>query len=164
MNTTIPTTKSWSKVTYLTEKGLDKLQAELDYLRNVKRGEVAQHLREAYDNEELSGDVVFMLTKHEQSWLEGRICELGRILTRVEIIKPGSTLGKVTLGSIVTIQENGFPSETFTIVGTAEANAREAYISDESPMGRALLGHKVGEYVDISAPDGIFLVRIISVT
>ena len=102
--------------------------------------------------------------KEEQSWLEGRISELERILTRVEIITPGSSMGEVILGSIVTIQETGFASETFTIVGTAEANTKEAYISDESPMGRALLGHKVGEDVEIRAPDGIFRVRIISVS
>ena len=158
------TTKPSVKVTYLTEKGLGKLQAELDYLRTVKRVEIAQRLHEASDNEELSENGEFILAKEEQSWIEGRICELERILTRVEIIKPGNAMSEVTLGSTVTIQENDFPIETFTIVGTAEANTKEANISDESPMGRALLGQKVGEEVEIRAPDGIFLVRIISVT
>lgn len=160
----ITTAKPSVKVTYLTEKGLSKLQAELDYLRNVKRAEVARHLHETYDNEDLSENVEYMLAKHEQSWVEGRIFELEKILARVEIIKPGSTIGGVALGSTVTIQENGFPSETFTIVGTAEADTREAFISDESPMGSALLGHKVGEEIEIRAPDGPFRVRIISVT
>jgi transcription elongation factor GreA len=164
MTTTTPTTKPWGKVTYLTERGLDKLQAELDYLRNVRRVEVARRLHEAYDNEDLCENVEFMLAKHEQSWVEGRICELESILTRVEIIKPGSAIGEVTLGSTVTIQEDSFPSETFTIVGTAETNTKEGYISNESPMGCALLGHKVGEDVEIRAPDGPFRARIISVT
>jgi transcription elongation factor GreA len=158
------TTNPSVKITYLTEKGLAKLQAELDYLRTVKRVEIAQRLHEAYDNEELSENGEFILAKEEQAWVEGRICELECILTRVEIIKPGNAVSEITLGSTVTIQEDGFPIETFTIVGTAEANTKESSISDESPMGRALLGHKVGEEVDIRAPDGIFRVRIISVT
>ena len=83
-----------------------------------------------------------MLAKNEQSWVEGRICELKRLLAHVEIIKPSSDLGQVTLGSTVTIQESILPSETFTIVGTAESNTKEGLISDESPMGRALLDHR----------------------
>ena len=150
-------------VTYLTEKGLEKLQAELDYLQNVKRDEIAKSLHNAIDNEEPCENGEYMLVKHEQSWVEGRICELKKLLNRVEIIKPGSVMGRVTLGSIVTIQENCFPSETYTIVGTAEANTWKGYISDVSPMGRALLNHKVGDVVEINSPDGIFCVRIISV-
>ena len=103
MITSIPTTKPLGKATYLTEKGLVKLPTELDYLRNVRREKVAQRLRDASDNEELSENVEFMLAKYEQSWVEGRISELERILNRVEIIKPGSSRGEVKLGSIVTI-------------------------------------------------------------
>ena len=150
-------------VTYLTKKGLERLQAELDYLVNVKREEVAQILHDSCDNEEPSENGEYMLAKHEQSWVEGRICELKRLLAHVEIINPNSNLGQVSMGSTVTIQESCLPSETFIIVGTAEANSKEGLISDESPMGRALLGHKVGDVVEIGAPDGKFQVRIISV-
>jgi transcription elongation factor GreA len=160
----IPTKKPSVKITYLTEKGLARLQTELGYLINIKRGEIAQRLREACDNEEPSENGEYILAKNEQAWVEGRICELKHLLANVEIIKPGSAKGEVALGSTVTIQEHGLPSETFTIVGTVEANTREAYISDESPIGRALLGHRVGEDVEIKAPGGNYKVRIISAT
>ena len=161
----VHTTKSSGNVTYLTENGLAELQAELDYLLNIKREEVAQNLRDAIDNEEPCENGEFMLAKNEQSWVEGRICVLKRLLANVKIIKPGSEIGQVTLGSTVTVQENSLlPSETYTIVGTAEANTKRAYISDESPMGSSLLGHKVGDVIEIRAPDGTFRVRIISVT
>jgi transcription elongation factor GreA len=151
-------------VTYLTEKGLEKLQAELDYLQNVKRDEIAKSLHNATDNEEPCENGEYMLVKNEQSWVEGRICELKKLLNRVEIIKPLSIMGQITLGSIVTIQESCLPTESYTIVGTAEANTKEGFISDESPMGRALLDHKVGDVVEVAAPDGNFRVRIISVS
>ena len=151
-------------VTYLTEKGLEKLQAELDYLQNVRRDEIAKSLHDATDNEEPCENGEYMLVKHEQSWVEGRICELKKLLARVEIIKPSSGVRQITLGSKVTIQESCLPTETYTIVGTAEANTKEGFISDESPMGRALVNQRVGNVVEISAPDGNFRVRIISVS
>ena len=157
------TNKPVVDITYLTEKGYIRLQAELDHLINVKRKEVAKRLHDAIDNEDLNENLEFMLAKEEQALVEGRIMGLERILTRIEIIKPGNALGMVTLGSIVTIQENGCPSETYSIVGTMEANSLEACISNESPMGQALISHMIGEEVEVVAPGGKFCVRIVGV-
>ena len=106
MITLTHTTRPFGKVTYLTEKGLVKLQAELDDLRNVRREKIAQRLRDASDNEELSENVEFMLAKYEQSWVEGRISELEKILTRVEIIKPGNS----TINAPNPIKGSGLPT------------------------------------------------------
>ncbi len=152
------------KITLLTERGFEKLNNELAVLRNEKRQEIVQKLREVADDNDLAEDDVFLLIKDEQAILEGRIIELERLLNRVEIITPGCDRGKVRLGSTVTIQGNSMSSETYTIVGTVEANSRNWMISDESPLGRSLLEHKVGDVVEVNAPGGIMKFRILSIT
>lgn len=152
------------KITLLTERGFEKLNNELAVLRNEKRQEIVQKLREVADDNDLAEDDVFLLIKDEQAILEGRIIELERLLNRVEIITPGCDRGKVQLGSTVTIQGNSMSSETYTIVGTVEANSRNWMISDESPLGRSLLEHKVGDVVEVNAPGGIMKFRILSIT
>jgi transcription elongation factor GreA len=86
------------------------------------------------------------------------------LLSLVDFIQPGSDLGKVRLGSTVTVQEDTHPSETYTIVGTAEADARNGLISDESPLGKALLKHKVGDMIEVLAPDGKIKYKILSIS
>ena len=152
------------KVTLLTEKGHEKLKNELDYLRNVRRKEIAQNLHDAVDDNDLVENDEYMLIKNEQALVEGRISELELLLSRVEIIQPGSDLGNVRLGSTVTLQEDTYPSETYVIVGTAEADSRSGLISDISPLGRALLKHKVGDVIEVNAPDGKIRYKILSVT
>ena len=152
------------KVTLLTEKGHEKLKNELDYLRNVRRKEIAQNLHDAVDDNDLVENDEYMLIKNEQALVEGRISELELLLSRVEIIQPGSDLGNVRLGSTVTLQEDTYPSETYIIVGTAEADSRSGLISDISPLGRALLKHKVGDVIEVNAPDGKIRYKILSVT
>lgn len=152
------------KVTLLTEKGYEKLKNELDYLRNVRRKEIAQNLHDAVDDNDLVENDEYMLIKNEQALVEGRISELELLLSRVEIIQPGSDLGNVRLGSTVTLQEDTYPSETYVIVGTAEADSRSGLISDISPLGRALLKHKVGDVIEVNAPDGKIRYKILSVT
>jgi len=151
------------KVTFLTERGYNKLNNELDYLRNVRRQEIALNLREAVDDNDLAENDEYLLVKNEQALVEGRISELEILLSRVEIIQPGDDLGKVRLGSTITIQEDTYPSETYTIVGTAEADSRSGLISDESPLGKALLKHQVGDVVEVNAPDGKIKYKILSV-
>ena len=150
-------------VTFLTEKGHLKLQKELDYLRKIKRQELAANLHDTFDNEELNENITYMLVKYEQSVVEGRISELERILNHVEIIKPGNCDGYVRLGNTVTIQEEGCPTETYTIVGTKEANSSDGQISNESPLGSALIDHCIGEDVIVKTPGGTLVVRIIAV-
>ena len=151
-------------VTYLTEKGLQKLQSELGFLCTTRRQEIADYLHEIMEDSDLAESNEYLLAKDEQALVEGRIRELETLLRHVEIIQPGSIRGVISRGSTVTVQEDEMPSETYTIVGYAEANAREGLISDESPMGRALVGHKVGETVEFAAPDGVLRFRILSVT
>ena len=155
---------STAKITFLTERGYQKLNQEYEFLRNVKRQEIAQELREVVDDNDLAENDEYLLIKNEQALVEGRINELEILLSRVEIIKPGNDLGKVRLGSTVTVQEGSLSSETFTIVGTVEANSKNGMISDESPLGKSLLKHQVGDVVEVKAPGGTTTFKILSVT
>ncbi len=148
---------------YLTKNGYLKLQEELDYLRNVKRLEIAQRLAEAMDGEELIENAEYEAAKREQAFVEGRIQELETLLANARIVEETGKMEVVQIAARVTIQEDGGDAETFTIVGPAEANPREGRISNESPLGRALMNHRAGDVVTVSAPDGTFTVRILKV-
>jgi transcription elongation factor GreA len=152
---------------YLTKEGHKKLQDELDTLRNVRRKEIAERLREAAENSlgEFVEDPEFEAAKNEQSFVEGRIKELDMILANATLIdehrrKKG---GDIEVGSKVTIQQGRRKPEEYLIVGAAEASPREGKISHESPLGRALLGKKEGDKVDIQAPSGSFSVKVMNV-
>lgn len=148
---------------YLTKNGYLKLQEELDYLRNVKRLEIAQRLAEAMDGEELIENAEYEAAKREQAFVEGRIQELETLLANARIVEETGKMDVVQIAARVTIQEDGGDAETFTIVGPAEANPREGRISNESPLGRALMNHRAGDVVTVNAPDGTFTVRILKV-
>jgi len=150
---------------FLTQEGFNKLQEELDNLRNVKRQEVAARLREAADGEDLIENAEYEAAKNEQAFVEGRIQELEILLATARIIKEDHTSDSIMVGSKVTIQEEGVKEkESFTIVGAAEAKPSEGRISNESPLGRALLGHRKGDLVTVFAPDGEYKVKIIKVS
>ncbi len=150
--------------TYLTREGYDKLQEELEYLRTVKRREVAERLHEAMEGGELIEDAEYEAAKNEQAFVEGRIHELETILANARIIDPSLSRSEIVqVGAKVTIQEGSNEPETYTIVGPAEANPREGRISNESPLGRALLDHRIGDEVRVDAPDGPFTVKILKV-
>jgi len=152
------------KAIYLTEKGLQKLQAELEHLVTVKRVEVAERLREAMEDYDIEDSTEFQFAKDEQSFVEGRIRTIENMLARVVVIEATKSNGHIQIGSTVVIQEVGSRTvETYTIVGTAEANSAKNLISDESPLGSALLTHKAGEQVEVEAPAGSFKVRIVEV-
>lgn len=148
------------KLTYITAKGLGKLVDELDYLSTSKRMEMSQHLHDTMDEAE---DSEYLIALQEQAFIEGRIHELEGLLANYRIIEPGHNSGNVQLGSTVVIRENGKDTETYTIVGTAEANPREGLISDESPLGTALLDSKVGDDIEINVPGGVLKFRIVAV-
>lgn len=153
---------------YLTKEGHKKLQDELDNLREVKRKEIAERLREAAENSlgEFVEDPEFEAAKNEQSFVEGRIKELEMILANATLIedhKGRKRGGAVEIGSKVTIQQGRRKEEEYMIVGAAEANPREGKISHESPLGRALLGKKEEDKVDVQAPSGPFSVRVVKV-
>lgn len=152
--------------TYLTKEGFQKLQEELDYLRSVKRQEVAERLHEAMEGGELIENAEYEAAKNEQAFIEGRIQELEIILAAAHIIDENTHQDPtiVEVGDTVTIQQEGENPEEYTIVGAAEANPREGKISNESPLGKALLNHRPGEVVTVEAPGGSFKVKIIKTT
>ncbi|HZJ22407.1 MAG TPA: transcription elongation factor GreA [Anaerolineales bacterium] len=148
---------------FLTKEGYQKLQDELDYLRTAKRLEVANRLHEAMEGGELIENAEYEAAKNEQAFVEGRIQELDILLATAKIIENGKKSDIVQLGSKATIKEGSFEAETFTIVGVAEANPREGKISNESPIGKAILNRKVGETVKVETPGGTYNVKILKV-
>ncbi len=150
---------------FLTREGYQKLQDELEYLRKVKRQEVANRLHEAMEGGELIENAEYEAAKNEQAFVEGRIQELEALLASAKIIEDNGKKKSdvVQLGSKVTIKEGNYEAETFTIVGAAEANPREGKISNESPIGKAILGHKVGETVKVETPGGTYNVKILKI-
>ena len=151
------------KTVFLTKAGLEKFQSELDYLRSYKRAEIANRLREAMRFDEDQVDIEYQMTKDEQSLVEGRIQDLERLLARAKILENKKANGKVVLGSTVTVKEEGRDPEEFTIVSSAEANSILRLISDESPLGSSLLGRRVGDEVEVSAPKGTLKFQIMGV-
>ncbi len=151
--------------TFLTQEGFDELQAELDYLRKEKRQEVADRLREAADGEDLIENAEYEAAKNEQAFVEGKIQDLEALLASAKIISETHTSDVVQVGSKVVIQEEGVDAhETFVIVGAAEAKPKEGRISNESPLGKALIGRKKGDMAAVDSPDGKFNVKIIKVS
>ncbi len=149
--------------TYLTPEGYKKLEEELEYLRTVKRQEVAQRLHEALaEGGELIENAEYEAAKNEQAFVEGRIQELEYLLSNARVVDhlPSDEVG---IGSRVTVAYDDGSEETYTVVGAAEASPREGLISNESPLGKALMGHKAGETVAVQAPDGTFTVKILKV-
>jgi transcription elongation factor GreA len=153
--------------TYLTKEGFQKLQEELDYLRTVKRQEVAERLHEAMEGGELIENAEYEAAKNEQAFVEGRIQEVEIILAAAHIIDEASMHQDPTLvqvGDTVTVQEDGGEPEEYTIVGAAEADPRAGKISNESPLGKALLNHRPGDIVSVEAPGGAFKVTVLKTT
>jgi transcription elongation factor GreA len=148
---------------FLTQEGYDKLQEELKYLRSVKRQEVADRLHEAMDGGELIEDAEYEAAKNEQAFVEGRIQELEILLANARVIEENTKKDTVQVGAKVTIQEDGQDPEEYTIVGPVEARPRNGRISNESPLGRALMDHRAGDNVEVEAPGGSFVVRILKV-
>jgi transcription elongation factor GreA len=151
--------------TFLTKEGYDKLQDELDYLRTVKRQEVADRLHEAMEGGELIENAEYEAAKNEQAFVEGRIQELEILLATARVIEDDKKkrADTIQVGSTVTIREDGYEEETYTIVGAAEANPREGKISNESPIGKAILNHRPGDDVQVETPDGSYTVRIVKI-
>lgn len=149
---------------YITAEGLKKIEEELEFLKTVRRQEVAKRLHEAMEDGELIESAEYEAAKNEQAFVEGRILDLEQILAQAQIIKTGEAKDIVSIGSTVVIREKGGKkAETFTIVGAAEANPKEGRISNASPMGTALLNHKVGDEVPVHAPAGTLTYRIVKI-
>ena len=148
---------------FLTREGYEKLRRELEFLRNVRRPQVAEHIRIAKEDGDLSENAGYDAAKREQAFLEGRIMTLEAILRNAQIIETDGRSDRVALGSTVVVQEEGYEPETFQIVGSAEADPGKGRISNESPLGRALLGMCVGDVVEVNTPGGIATFTILEI-
>lgn len=155
-----------AKTIKLTDEGLKKLQDELENLRTIGRTEIAEKIKVARGYGDLSENSEYDEAKNEQAKIESRIAELEAMLNNVEIIAEKKSAGKtVTIGSKVKVLDVEFSEEMeFKIVGSAEAAPDKGYISDESPVGKALLGAKVGGIVKAEAPDGEIELKIIAIS
>jgi len=150
------------KPVLLTKDGLVRLERELDELRTVRRAEVAERIKYAKDFGDISENAEYEDAKNEQGMVEGRILVLENMIRNAVLIEEPSGGGFVGVGSMVDVKDD-FGKQTFTIVGPAEVDVAQGRISMESPMGKALLGHKVGEQVEVQSPDGSRRVKITKV-
>ena len=152
-----------SEPTYLTAEGKTKLEAELIELKGPRREELAKRLRSAIQMGDLSENADYHQAKEDQGFLEGRIQEIEYLLRNAVIIEKSASKDMISIGSHVTIQEGKFPSETYHVVGAKEADPRNGKISNESPIGRALMDHKVGEVVEAETPAGKIKLKILKI-
>jgi transcription elongation factor GreA len=150
---------------YLTQEGHQRLQEELQHLKTVRRQQVADRLHDALTEGELIENAELEDARREQAFIEGRIYALEQQLRNGVIIeKADASEGTVTLGSRVTVQEEESPTqESYQVVGSAEASPTKGMISNESPLGQALLGKRVGETAVVRAPDGDIVFHILAV-
>ena len=150
------------KPVFLTAEGKAKLEAELQQLQTVRRQEVAARIRAAKEGGDVTDNADYDDAKMEQGFVEGRILTIETMLKNATIIDtaPGAANGAIHLGTRVTVLDNEDVEETYLIVGSAEARPAEGRISNESPLGRALMGKRVGDEVTVAAPSGMLLFRI----
>ncbi len=150
------------KPVYLTREGHDRLQAELDTLIRVTRMEVARRIAQAKDLGDLSENAEYEAAKHEQAFVEGRIREIQHQLSNAQLIDESTNGEKVIrIGTSVTVREEDGEEMTYTIVGSAEAKPREGKISNESPVGAALLGKHARQKVTVQTPSGSYKLTIV---
>ena len=151
------------KPQYVSAEGLKKLQAELEDLRTVKRAEVAERIHAAMEFGDFTENSELEQAKNDQAFLEGRIMTLEQMIKNAQVIDETAKHDLVEVGSHVTVQSDG-RKETYTIVGSAEAAPSEGRISNESPVGRALMGHRAGETVKLAVPAGAVEMKILAVS
>ena len=154
-----------SKKIYLTREGLDELKQEYEELTKVKRPEVLNRVSQARSMGDLSENAEYVAAREELSFIDGRLGELEELLNQAVLIEENHHKGGnnvVKLGSKVFVNIKG-KKEEFTVVGEWEADPKEKKISHESPLGKALLGKKVGEKVEVEAPAGTISYTIVSV-
>jgi transcription elongation factor GreA len=149
--------------TYLTAEGLARIKAELEELTGPRRVELAARLRSAIQMGDLSENADYHKAKEDQGFLEGRIQELEYLVRNAVVIERNANQDSVSVGSHVTIQEANYPAETYHMVGPKEADPRNGRISHESPIGRALMGHRVGEEVVVETPEGKIKFKILKI-
>lgn len=153
------------KPVYITPEGKKKLEEELEHLTTVRRREVAEAIRSAKEEGDLSENSAYDEAKLQQGFLEGRIMQIeGQLRNAVLIEENGKSSDTIHVGSQVTVlDEEWGEEETYSIVGSAEAEPSEGRISNESPIGKALLGHKVGDMVKAQTPGGVVSFKVVKI-
>jgi len=148
-----------SKEVILTQVGLEKLEKELEYLKSVKRREVAARIKTAISFGDISENSEYEDAKNEQAFIEGRIITLEKMLRNVRLIDDAEACpDKVCIGSRVLLKDLEYDEDCeYTIVGSAEANPADSKISNESPVGKAILNKKMGDVVEVAVPAGVVL-------
>jgi len=153
------------KAVFLTREGLKKLEEELDFLKGTKRREVAERIKIAVSYGDLSENAEYDAAKDEQAFVESRIVTLEKMMRNVRIIEPGSeNADVVAIGTTVKLKEvpDG-DEETYTIVGSTESDPLEGKISNESPIGAAVIGRSVGDKVNVNTPGGSIEFEIVEI-
>lgn len=153
------------KEVLLTGDGVRKLEEELHYLKSVKRREIAERIRQAIEFGDISENSEYEEAKNEQAFVEGRIITLEKMLRRARIIDPNDApAGTVSIGTKVLLKDLEYGDEIeYTIVGSAEADPAANRISNESPVGKAILGKRVGEVVEVKVPAGVLKYQILDI-
>jgi transcription elongation factor GreA len=153
------------KEVILTQEGLIKLEDELEHLKSVKRREVAERIKVAIGYGDISENSEYEDAKNEQAFIEGRVITLDKLLRNARIINNEDVdIGTVSVGAKVTLKDMEFNDLVeFNIVGTAESDPLNHKISNESPVGRAILGKKIGAVVDVIAPAGTIQYTILDI-
>ena len=153
------------KKNLMTYEGLKKLENELQDLKVNRRQEVAQKIKEAREQGDLSENAEYDAAKDEQRDIEARIEEIEKILKNAEVADDEVSIGTVNLGSTVTVYDYEFEEEiVFKLVGSTEAKSLEKKISNESPLGKALMGKTAGAEVEVETPAGIMKYKVVNVT
>jgi len=152
-----------NKPAYISRDGLEKLRVELEELVNVRRAEVASRISEAKEHGDITENAEYEDAKNEQAFIEGRIQALSALIKNAVLIDETTSKTHVQIGSTVELEgDNG--KESYTIVGSAEASPGQGRISNESPVGRALLGKKKGDKVTISVPAGDMHYKVVGIS
>lgn len=148
---------------YLTQEGADRLQKELEILTGPRRREIADRLRFAIQQGDLSENADYTAAKEDQAFLEGKILELEETLRRALIIGETTSLDAIEIGSTVIVQTTDGSEQTFRVVGTKEADPRNGFISHQSPYGQALLGKRVGDTARATTPGGTVELKVLEI-
>ncbi len=153
-----------SKKIILTHEGLENLEKELQELKVVRRKDVAAKIKEARGQGDLSENAEYDAAKEEQAEIEARIVTIENMLRNAEVIDSGNVTDTVSIGNTIKLFDSEFEEEIeYTIVGSAEADPFNGKISNESPIGAAIIGHKIGDIVEVDTPDGTINLKILEI-
>lgn len=153
-----------SKKIILTHEGLENLEKELQELKVVRRKDVAAKIKEARGQGDLSENAEYDAAKEEQAEIEARIVTIENMLRNAEVIDSGNVTDTVSIGNTIKLFDSEFEEDIeYTIVGSAEADPFNGKISNESPIGAAIIGHKVGDIVEVDTPDGTINLKILEI-